>query len=106
MYDMGGLARKAAQAGLSPLGGGDLNRFVFHIVASVICILLPIVGVVYGLWDSHQPKIGPLGDGKAIYPTIPQWISITSSFLIGVLNLPLAIMRYRQNIKNQAGRDS
>lgn len=78
-----------------------MNKFIFHIVASVICILIPVVGLVYGLWDSHQPKIGPVGDRKPNYPTIPQLIPIISCFLLGVGNLPLAIMRYRQNIKTQ-----
>lgn len=80
-------------------GGARLNKYVLHIVASVICILTPAVGLLYGFWDSHQPKIGPVGDGKPNYPTIPQWISIVSSFICGIVNLPLAIIRYRQNIK-------
>ncbi|WP_284646178.1 hypothetical protein [Paenibacillus silviterrae] len=78
-----------------------MNKFVFYIVASVVCILTPFLGLLYGLWDSHQPKIGPVGDGKAIYPTLPQLIPLICCFLTGVLNLPIAIMRYRQNKKNQ-----
>ena len=80
-------------------GGVGLNKYVLHIVASVVCILLPAVGLLYVLWDSHQPKIGPVGDGKPNYPSISQWISIGSSFILGVVNLPLSIIRYRQKAK-------
>ncbi|RCW40329.1 hypothetical protein [Paenibacillus prosopidis] len=78
-----------------------MNKFVGHIVTSVLCIIIPLVGLVYGFWDIHQPKTGPVGDGKPNYPTIPQLIPIISCFLLGVGNLPFAIMRYKQNIKNQ-----
>lgn len=77
-----------------------MNKYVFHIITSAICILIPVVGLLYGLWDAHQPKIGPVGDGKPNYPTIPQLIPIVSCFILGVANLPLAIMRYRQNKKS------
>lgn len=83
-----------------------MNKFVVHIVTSVLCIIIPVVGLVYGFWDSHQPKTGPVGDGKPNYPTIPQLIPIISCFLLGVGNLPLAIMRYKQNIKTQKDRKS
>ncbi|MDR6724458.1 hypothetical protein J2W91_002926 [Paenibacillus amylolyticus] len=76
-----------------------MNKYVLHIVASLFCILLPPIGLLYGLWDSSQPKVGPVGDGKPIYPTIPQWISIVSPFIAGIINLPFAIMRYRQHKK-------
>ncbi|WP_339296908.1 hypothetical protein MKY92_16225 [Paenibacillus sp. FSL R5-0623] len=82
-----------------------MNKYVLHIVASVICILLPAVGLLYVLWDSNQPKIGPLGDGIPNYPSISQWISIGSSFILGVVNLPLSIIRYRQKAKEDNGQD-
>ncbi|WP_054028666.1 hypothetical protein [Bacillus sp. FJAT-28004] len=78
-----------------------MNKYIFYIVVSVICIIIPVVGLIYGLWDIHQPKTGPVGDGKPNYPTIPQLIPIISCFLLGVGNLPIAIMRYRQNIRTQ-----
>lgn len=74
-----------------------MNRYVFYIVASVVCILAPIVMLAYGYWDIHQPKTGPVGDGKPNYPTLPQLLPTISCFLLGVVNLPIAIMRYRQN---------
>lgn len=86
-------------------GGVGLNKYVLHIVASVICILLPAVGLLYVLWDSNQPKIGPVGDGIPNYPSISQWISIGSSFILGVVNLPLSIIRYRQKAKEDNGQD-
>ncbi|OPH47011.1 hypothetical protein BC351_40550 [Paenibacillus ferrarius] len=81
-----------------------MNKYVFYIVTSVICILIPVVGLLYGLWDSHQPKIGPVGDGKPNYPTVPQLVPIVSCFILGVVNLPVAIMRYRQNKKTYEDR--
>ena len=83
-----------------------MTRVVVHIVTSVLCIIVPVVGLVYGIWDSHQPKTGPVGDGKPNYPTIPQLLPIISCFLLGVGNLPIAIMRYKQNIKNQKDKEN
>ncbi|MBB3128300.1 uncharacterized membrane-anchored protein YitT (DUF2179 family) [Paenibacillus rhizosphaerae] len=74
-----------------------MNKFLLHIVASVICILIPAIGLLYGLWDRHQPKTGPVGNGIPNQPTIPQMIPIVSCFIFGVVNLPFAIIRYRQN---------
>jgi hypothetical protein len=61
--------------------------------------------LLYGYWDIHQPKVGPVGDGKPNYPTFPQLLPIISCILIGIGNLPIAIMRYRQN-KNAQQNDS
>ncbi|MBB3113435.1 hypothetical protein FHS18_005547 [Paenibacillus phyllosphaerae] len=83
-----------------------MNKHVLHIVTSAVCILIPVIGLLYGLWDSHQPKTGPVGDGQPNYPTVPQLIPIFSCFIIGVLNLPLAIMRYRQNKKSSKDKES
>lgn len=81
-----------------------MNKYQFHIVASVICILIPVFDLLYGLWDSHQPKTGPVGNGTPNYPTTPQLIPIVSCFILGVVNLPVAIMRYRQNKKDNEDR--
>ena len=81
-----------------------MNKFLLHIVASVICIMIPAIGLLYGLWDSHQPKTGPVGNGTPNHPTIPQLISIVSCFILGVVNLPFAIMRYRQNKRANENR--
>ncbi|MDI4643663.1 hypothetical protein [Cohnella hashimotonis] len=81
-----------------------MNKYVIYITASVICILIPVIGLLYGLWDIHQPKTGPVGDGKPNYPTIPQLIPIVSCFILGAVNLPFAIMRYKQNKKTKEGR--
>lgn len=81
-----------------------MNKYIFHIVVSVICILIPVVSLIYGLWDIHQPKTGPVGDGRPNYPTIPQLIPIISCFLLGVGHLPISIMRFRQYIKTQTDK--
>ena len=78
-------------------------RYVIHIIASIMCILIPVVSLLYGLWDSHQPKIGPIGDGKPNDPTLLQWIPMASVFIMGVINLPVALIRYRQY--KQSGED-
>lgn len=78
-----------------------MKRNVFYIVSSICCILIPVIGLLYGLWDSHQPKIGAVGDGKPNFPTTPQWISIACCFITGVVNLPIALIRYRQNKKSK-----
>ncbi|TCM89121.1 hypothetical protein EV294_11362 [Paenibacillus sp. BK033] len=78
-----------------------MTRSVFHIIASIVCILLPVIFLLYMYWDMHQPKIGPVGDGKPNYPTFFEWVPIISCFLMGVLNLPVGIMRYRQQKRDQ-----
>lgn len=72
-----------------------MNRYIFHIIASVICILIPLFGVWYGIWDSYQPKTGPVGNGYTA-PKLYQLVPIISCFIVGVINLPLAIIRYRK----------
>jgi uncharacterized membrane protein len=82
-----------------------MNRYKFYIIACTVCIILPIVGVLYGIWNSHQPKVGPVGDGHTslkFYQIIP----FISTFLLGVINLPVAIIRYHKhkqstNVGNQ-----
>ncbi|WJH30786.1 hypothetical protein N6H13_09300 [Paenibacillus sp. CC-CFT742] len=82
-----------------------MNKYVLHIAASVVCILAPVVGFLYEWWDSYQPKVGPVGDGKPnYYLTIPQWISMVSSFTLGIINLPLAIILYKQKINEDNKR--
>lgn len=78
-----------------------MNKYVFQIVVCCVGILLPIVFTLYFLWDIHQPKTGPVGDGKPNYPTFIQMVPAACCVLIGALNLPVAIMRYRQNKKAQ-----
>jgi hypothetical protein len=77
-----------------------LNKFVVYIIASIACLILPLFGVLYGIWDSNQPKIGPIGDGNA-NPTIFQLIPIFTTFLLGIINLPIAIIRYKKHKKSK-----
>lgn len=78
-----------------------MNRNVLHIIVSIVCITLPIIFLIYNLWDINQPKIGAVGDGKPNYPTLPQMIPSVCCFLLGAVNLPLSIRRYNQNKKTQ-----
>ena len=73
-----------------------MNRHVFYIIISIICLLIPIIGVLYGIWDSNQPKIGPVGNGSA-KPSIFHFIPLITSFVTGALNLPIAIIRYKKH---------
>jgi uncharacterized membrane protein len=73
-----------------------MNRYNFYIISSIVCIILPIVGVLYGFWDSNQPKIGPVGDGE-ISLKFYQIIPFISTFILGVINLPIAIIRYKKH---------
>ncbi|GLX67242.1 hypothetical protein [Paenibacillus glycanilyticus] len=78
-----------------------MTRSIIHIISSIVCLLLPIIFSLYMLWDMHQPKIGPVGDGKSHYFTFPQVVPLISCFLMGALNLPVAIARYRQQKRIQ-----
>ncbi|SDX03921.1 hypothetical protein SAMN05518855_100813 [Paenibacillus sp. CF384] len=72
-----------------------MNRKKIYLIAAIVCIMLPVLGVLYAIWDFHQPKTGPVGDGKFHFH-IHEWIPFISTFLIGVLNLPRAIKLYRR----------
>jgi hypothetical protein len=78
-----------------------MNKLVY-LIACVVCIVIPIIAVLYGIWDSHQPKTGPVGDGKT-HITIIQLIPIISTFLLGIINLPRAIIRYKIQIESKSG---
>lgn len=78
-----------------------MNRFVLLIVAGVICILIPVVGLLYFYWDFHQPKLGAVGNGKASFITLPALIPIIFCFILGVGNFHAAIVFRRQNNKTQ-----
>jgi hypothetical protein len=77
-----------------------MNKYVFYLIASMACILLPIVGVLYGIWDSNQPRVGPIGDGHTTIKLF-QIVPMISTFVIGVINLPIAIIRYRKHKDNR-----
>jgi hypothetical protein len=79
-----------------------MNKFVVYLVACIVCIVIPILAVLYGIWDSHQPKTGPVGDGKT-HITIFQLIPIITTFLLGIINLPRAILRYKKQKESKSG---
>ncbi|MCU6709772.1 hypothetical protein M6D81_13820 [Paenibacillus sp. J5C_2022] len=68
-------------------------RYKLYIFFSIVCILMPIAATIYGIWDSKQPKVGPIGNGP--YPFEPP-LSFIFCFITGVVNLPVAIIRYRK----------
>ncbi|MBP1989618.1 hypothetical protein [Paenibacillus eucommiae] len=78
-----------------------MKRFVVYIAASIACLVMPIIGILYGIWDSNQPKIGPVGDGNTS-PTIIQLIPFFSIFLMGIINLPIAIIRYKKHKESKS----
>ncbi|GLX69662.1 hypothetical protein [Paenibacillus glycanilyticus] len=73
------------------------SRAILYIIASVVCIILPIVFNLYHIWDINQPKTGAVGDGKTNYPNLPQLLPSIFSLIIGIGNLPVAILRYKQS---------
>lgn len=76
-----------------------MNRYVLYIASSVSMIILPLFALLYGLWDANQPKTGPVGDGVSA-PSIQQLIPIFCAMLLGITNLPVAIIRYLKYKKN------
>ncbi|WJH35614.1 hypothetical protein N6H14_06365 [Paenibacillus sp. CC-CFT747] len=82
-----------------------MNRYTFHIATSVVAILIPVLGVIYGYWDQHRPRLGPVGDGHIAGPSPIQWIVLVSTFLTGIMNLALAIHRYR-SYRHQASPEN
>lgn len=75
-----------------------MNKIVVHMIASAVCLILPIIAVLYGIWDSNQPRIGPVGDGNT-NPTIFQLIPFITTFILGCINLPISIIRYKKHKK-------
>lgn len=81
-----------------------MNRYVLYILVSIAGILIPIIGLLYGLWDMNQPKTGPVGDGTKAGPTPIQLSVIIGAMLSGVLNLFVAIKRYSDH-RNSSKHD-
>lgn len=77
-----------------------MNKYVTYIVASVFCIVMPLCLIAYIYWDVSQPKTGPVGNGVQ-KPTFVQLAPIFGTMLMGLGNLPVAIMRYNQNKKSR-----
>ncbi|CAH1223976.1 hypothetical protein PAECIP111891_05594 [Paenibacillus allorhizoplanae] len=71
-----------------------MNKYISYIVFSVIAILIPLIGLLYGYWDASRPKIGPVGDGTQVAFTPAQLAANIGVMLTGVLNLAVAIKKY------------
>jgi ABC-type Na+ efflux pump permease subunit len=76
-----------------------LNKYVGYIVVSVVAILIPLIGLLYGFWDANQPKTGPVGDGTQIAFTPVQLLVNIGVMLTGALNLIVAIKTYLEHKK-------
>ncbi|WP_176444759.1 hypothetical protein [Paenibacillus herberti] len=75
-----------------------MNKYVAYMVASVVTILVPLIGLLYGYWDMKQPRTGAVGDGTVPGPTTVQLILMIGTILVGILNLIVSISTYsRQN---------
>ncbi|MBD2848105.1 hypothetical protein IDH44_23150 [Paenibacillus sp. IB182496] len=72
-----------------------MNRYTFYIAMSIFCLLFPIGLWLYAEWDAQRPKTGPVGDGSTSV-TLIQVLPAIGTFILGVLNLPVAIVRYRK----------
>ena len=84
-----------------------MNRYVLYIAVSIVCIVLPVVMVIYGFWNHYQPKVGPIGEG-AQGPSLYQFISIIGVFILGISNLTRSLLMYKNKRKtNQSkGKDN
>ncbi len=78
-----------------------MTKYIIHILSSIVCLLLPVIFSLHMLWDMHHPKTGPVGNGEPNYFTFPEIVPLISCFLMGALNLPVAIIRYRQHKRDQ-----
>ncbi|WP_217561840.1 hypothetical protein [Paenibacillus sp. GbtcB18] len=78
-----------------------MNKYTAYIFVSLLVILIPLIGLLYGLWDMTQPKVGPVGNGKIAGPSTVQLIVITSTILVGILNLIIAIKMYFDHKKTK-----
>ncbi|XEC97440.1 hypothetical protein AB6A23_13300 [Paenibacillus tarimensis] len=76
-----------------------MNKYVGYIVASVIAIIIPLIGLLYGYWDANQPKTGPVGNGTPVAFTPVQLAVNIGVMLTGVANLIVAIKTYLENNK-------
>lgn len=70
-------------------------RYILYMVSSVLVIIVPPLLLWYSIWLEHQPRVGPVGNGPSP-PSDHVIVSVAMSSLTGIINLPIAIMRYRE----------
>ncbi|WP_068777367.1 hypothetical protein [Paenibacillus sp. FJAT-26967] len=78
-----------------------MNKYTAYIFVSILVILIPLTGLLYGLWDMNQPKVGPIGNGDIAGPSTVQLIVIISTMLTGILNLIIAVKTYSDQKKSK-----
>ncbi|MCM3630223.1 hypothetical protein M3194_23085 [Paenibacillus glycanilyticus] len=78
-----------------------MTRSIIQITVSILCLIMPVIFLLFMYWDMHQPKIGPVGNGQPDYFTFPKLVPYISCFLMGALNLPAGVIRYRQLKREQ-----
>ena len=77
-----------------------MNKYVLYIATSAFVIVFALGALRYGYWDASQPKTGPVGDGDHT-PSFQDLLPIFCVLFAGLLNLPVAIMRYLQYKKTK-----
>lgn len=70
-------------------------RYIVYMVFSVLAIFVPPLLLWFGIWLDHQPRVGPVGNGPSP-PSDHIIFSVAMASLTGIINLPIAIMRYRE----------
>ncbi|MFF2090476.1 hypothetical protein [Paenibacillus sp. NPDC058174] len=75
---------------------------MMYIITSIIVILLPFIIVLYDYWDRHQPKLGAVGNGVREGFNGFSIIMLILMFLSGVLNLIVALKKYKDFKKSQS----
>ncbi|SFJ02557.1 hypothetical protein SAMN02799624_03059 [Paenibacillus sp. UNC496MF] len=73
-----------------------MNKHALRLILVIACLLLPIMALLYGIWDFRRPKTGPVGDGE-LHLSFFQLLPLFTTFLIWLLNLPQAVSRYREH---------
>lgn len=78
-----------------------MNRYAFYIAMSVFCIVFPAVAWLALIWHEQQPKLGAVGNGPQGMRWY-EWYPLVSTMLLGVLNLPFSIRKYRNYKKSHS----
>jgi ABC-type proline/glycine betaine transport system permease subunit len=80
------------------LKGGDfVDRYTWHILLSIIVIVVPVIGLVFGIWDMNKAQVGVYQPKQG--PSLSVLLVIIGTIGLGVTNLVIAIQRYNKNKK-------
>ncbi|MFD0588120.1 hypothetical protein ACFQZE_08915 [Paenibacillus sp. GCM10027627] len=77
-----------------------MNRYSLYIMASIFAILFPIAVLLYGLWDMDRPTVGVDRPNRGLSGLSTfQVVILGSLFISGILNLIIAVKRFKDNYK-------